>query len=413
MTTKSAYDWVSYIEKAILDLDEIPILRQAQAFPWDIFTKEFSNLFKIPNLKVTPLKWAWHSSETLSENLGTDFTCLTFSVLPLQGKVSLLIPAMDTNSLVTWLTEKRGGDSSVMNSQFTGGLLAYTSAEVLHFLQPMPYFDGFLLRYISNAGAPETRSLTLDVQIDAYGESLTCRLILPEAFRKSWMTHFLEKPACLDKKNMNALKLSCALQAGQITRSQKEWKEIQLGDFIPVENCQVDPDTKTGSLYLTIGGKALFRVRIKDKGLKILEQPIYEEESMSMDDETDFSEGIPEGLEEQLPPKASKLQESSNPEEAFLDSADHSAGIGERNVPVKQEKPSLEKIEQVPFNISIELARFKMTCEKLLQLKPGNLLELNLQPENPVNLVANGKKIAQGELIRVGEVLGVRILNVG
>jgi flagellar motor switch protein FliN len=48
-----------------------------------------------------------------------------------------------------------------------------------------------------------------------------------------------------------------------------------------------------------------------------------------------------------------------------------------------------------------------------MELQPGNMLEVDLHPENGVDLVVNGKRIGKGELLRVGETLGVRILDIG
>lgn len=403
MTTKSTYDWVSYVERAILDLDDIPLLGQAPSFPWEAFTNEFSAFLGIKGLQIKPVKWNWFSPSSLSDNLGDDVTCLNFSVLPLQGKVSLLLPAMDVNSLMTWLVEKKAGMSTLINSQFVTGLLAYVSVEALHHLEKNAFFDGFLLRYLSDESLPSARALGVDIQMKAYGETLTCRLLLPEIFRKNWITHFLERPKHLSEENKENVQLLCTLEAGHIRRDIKEWKEIEVGDFVPVENCQVDPEAKTGSLNLTIGRRALFRVRIKDMGLKILEQIIYEEEPLSMDDEIEFYSEVPgESFDE-----SEVESEEVNMLDDSLEEGDEGA------VPVKEEGAVLETINKVPLNISVELTRFKMTCGKLMQLKPGNFLELNLQPEKPVDLVANGKKIAEGELVRIGEVLGVRILNIG
>jgi len=53
-----------------------------------------------------------------------------------------------------------------------------------------------------------------------------------------------------------------------------------------------------------------------------------------------------------------------------------------------------------------------MSVKKMLELQPGNLLELDIHPENGVDLVVNGKRIAKGELIKLGEALGVRILDI-
>jgi flagellar motor switch protein FliN/FliY len=54
-----------------------------------------------------------------------------------------------------------------------------------------------------------------------------------------------------------------------------------------------------------------------------------------------------------------------------------------------------------------------MTVEQLTKLEPGNLLEIEIHPENGVLLTIQGKAVGKGELIRVGEAIGVRVLQLG
>jgi len=61
----------------------------------------------------------------------------------------------------------------------------------------------------------------------------------------------------------------------------------------------------------------------------------------------------------------------------------------------------------------IEIGQIQMTMEKLLLLEPGNVLDLNINPENGVDLVVNGKRIGKAELVRLGESIGIRILELG
>jgi flagellar motor switch protein FliN len=65
----------------------------------------------------------------------------------------------------------------------------------------------------------------------------------------------------------------------------------------------------------------------------------------------------------------------------------------------------------VPLTLVVEIGRLQMPLDKLLQLQPGNVLELPIHPEEGVYLVLNGKKVAKGELIKLGELLGVKILS--
>lgn len=69
--------------------------------------------------------------------------------------------------------------------------------------------------------------------------------------------------------------------------------------------------------------------------------------------------------------------------------------------------------EEIPLTIKLEVARLQMNAKTLMELQPGNLLELDARPESGIDLVVNGKKVAQGELVQVGSVLGVRILEIG
>ena len=83
---------------------------------------------------------------------------------------------------------------------------------------------------------------------------------------------------------------------------------------------------------------------------------------------------------------------------------------------VSVEEPPQQKIsspKKIPISLTVEVARIRMNLDKLLKLKPGNVLELGVHPEKGVNLVANGKCVGKGELIQVGDVIGVKITKLG
>lgn len=77
-----------------------------------------------------------------------------------------------------------------------------------------------------------------------------------------------------------------------------------------------------------------------------------------------------------------------------------------------QPADTLTSLQALPLEVSVEVSRLEMNFKTLSELKPGNLLELATRPENGVHLVVNGKKLARGELIRVGQLLGIRILEI-
>lgn len=78
----------------------------------------------------------------------------------------------------------------------------------------------------------------------------------------------------------------------------------------------------------------------------------------------------------------------------------------------KQAAPKVESPKDIPITVAVEVARFEMTVEKLMQLQPGNLLSLNIHPEDGVDLIVNGRRVGRGELLLMGESLGVRVTEV-
>ena len=134
-------------------------------------------------------------------------------------------------------------------------------------------------------------------------------------------------------------------------------------------------------MRLSCGTKPRFRLRIKEGEGKIRDYA-YSFEEMNMDEEEEFIENEMDA-EEQAPP-------ATHTEHQDLISADN-----------------------VPLQITVEVCRMHMPLSKVLTLKPGNILELSQRPEEGVTLCVSGKAIAKGELIQVGDVLGVKITDVG
>ena len=114
-------------------------------------------------------------------------------------------------------------------------------------------------------------------------------------------------------------------------------------------------------------------------------------------------------------------EEDLNPEEHF-EPEDLSSTEIEEETPNEEEhlwathSNSVEKLispQEIPLTLSVEVARLQISLEKLLQLSPGNILELPTRPEQGVDVVIEGKKVAKAELIKLGEMLGIKILKLG
>jgi len=63
--------------------------------------------------------------------------------------------------------------------------------------------------------------------------------------------------------------------------------------------------------------------------------------------------------------------------------------------------------------VSIELGRVDLAIQDILNLKPGQVIELKKLPTEPVDIIVNGKKMGEGELVIIEEHFGVRITQIG
>ena len=79
---------------------------------------------------------------------------------------------------------------------------------------------------------------------------------------------------------------------------------------------------------------------------------------------------------------------------------------------VKPVHNNIDLILDVPLEISVVLGRTKKSIKEILDLGNGSLVELDKLADEPVEILVNGKKIANGEVVVVDENFGVRITNV-
>jgi type III secretion system YscQ/HrcQ family protein len=76
-----------------------------------------------------------------------------------------------------------------------------------------------------------------------------------------------------------------------------------------------------------------------------------------------------------------------------------------------QQDPLAQTLAELPIEVRVELGSASLPAAEWAQLQPGDVIPFG--PKNsPVRLRANGKVIAEGELVRVDDELGVRISSV-
>jgi flagellar motor switch protein FliN len=72
----------------------------------------------------------------------------------------------------------------------------------------------------------------------------------------------------------------------------------------------------------------------------------------------------------------------------------------------------IDRVMDVPVQLTAELGRTRITIKNLLQLSPGSVVELDGLAGEPMDVFINGYLIAQGEVVVVNEKFGIRLTDI-
>lgn len=73
---------------------------------------------------------------------------------------------------------------------------------------------------------------------------------------------------------------------------------------------------------------------------------------------------------------------------------------------------NIDLIMDVPLEVSVILGKTKKSIRDVLNFGVGSVIELEKLADEPVEILVNGKQIAQGEVVVIDENFGVRITNI-
>ncbi|KIC71656.1 putative flagellar motor switch protein [Neochlamydia sp. TUME1] len=430
------YDWLKHIPTALLQLDEIPLIGSSPPFPWEDLSKGLEEIFQIPDFKIEPTPFQWRTKDELGAGMGPVIP-LSCSIPSLEGQLTWIMAAEDIYRLISLLLNEDCHEHDVLEDEFLQGFYYFAAYEVIHLINKLPFDQSLSPQILQESSMPIEDSLCMDIKIQLQGKTLIGRMIVSPTFRRSWKEKYAERSLELPLHASLAEQLTIPvhIEAGRTSIHPSEWKTVRKGDFILLDSCTVKPyDDKGGRITLTVNGIPFFIGKIKDGNIKILDHPLYYQEeetfmskipseeqddsSLDFESELEFDSEMESDMESDFDSEMEAEDESEEAsnlasneklkdreiEEELTSSEEQSSAV----IPTE----TSVKIDEIPLSIIIEVGRLQMSVKKMLELQPGNLLELDVHPENGVDLVVNGRRIAKGELIRLGEALGVRILDI-
>ncbi len=362
------------IEDLLKEAMELPAWGAPPPFPWEEFSQAFGKELGVTDFKLSIGNGSF--SEDPLPGMGASPIALAFEMTPLSCPATLLMPKEDLATLCGLL----GGDGiqeSFSAEELLKGFFRFVALRAASVLDQKKIYSDLTPKILQGEAKIE-KGYTLDIALEMSGQTVWTRLLFPKGFQEAFKNHFGSKENILLRAKHSSLEVPIAFTAGFFDLSHDQMQSVDVGDFIFLDRMPYNPRTQKGTLEMDLCGVPLFHVKVKEDQIKIMGYAQFAKES-EMDSEENAP--IPEETTADVPP-----------------------------IPVEEEHPpAMVSPENVPLQIHVEVARIKLTLEKLLQLQPGNVLDLAIQPEQGVSLTLNGKVVGRGELIEMGERLGVKI----
>ncbi|KAF3362304.1 hypothetical protein PHSC3_001133 [Chlamydiales bacterium STE3] len=451
--TSTPYDWLRQIPKELKELDEIPLWGGAPPFSWEDFSKNLTAALKLRSCIVTPGEIGWREPSEIANKINEEPLALTFALNPLEGHSYLLLAHAEVEKLLKTLLHS-DEEIPILEKDFVQGFYRFLGLEIADCFQKTGYEKAFLPQLLSQNEFPTEPCLCVDINIQIEEQELSGMLCISNPMRTAIKEYGLKKNAPPTKSLYNRLEITLQLVAGATTISQREWRASSPGDVIVLDTCTIEPGVDKGRVMLILNELPIFRGRIKDGNIKILEYPLFHEVQTNMSpndfddedsdfdaEESDLDSDIDSDYDEESEEEESEFSDDDYSDEDYAEDEEDDeveedlskqkdlkstspANTSKMSPQQTSKEPAqaapspastkpvqLARAEEIPLTITVEVGRLQMTIQKLIELQPGNLLELDVHPENGVDLVVNGKCIGKGELLRIGDVLGVRILD--
>jgi|SRR3984957_9117885 len=393
--TAAPLHWIKEVQSALIDAKQIPMHGFAPAFPWEEFSEKVASSLQIPELRIAPKTTQILAGNQITNGLGAHFVSIALEMMPLNGQLFWLMGKEDVAKLSTLMLSPSNG-KGFSSPKFQEGFYYFLATQALQALNTLKPLKDLTPRMGKTTPLPSEESVCIDIEIIHPKQTFWGRLVCPASFHRDFKAHFSgEEPTVLSSAAAKQISVTLSLEIGHTLLSLSQWDRVSVGDFILLDRCTFDPSVLKGTGILMLGQTSLLRVRIKENSLKIVDYASYNEEQIPMNAKTPEEE-----------------------DENFEEISDTEKSVEEEHLwsppsPAEETDEKMISAHEVPLTVTVEVARLRIHLDKLLQLTVGNVLELPVRPEQGVDLTINGQKVAKAELIKIGEALGVKILQLG
>ncbi|MBF5050674.1 Uncharacterized protein CLAVI_000289 [Candidatus Clavichlamydia salmonicola] len=380
--TEKPLSWIKKVNEELFSLKNNSL--QWPPFPWKEFEHRMKALFRLDSAEFDYREMGMANASQALAGLPSNALIFSINIQPVNDDVFFIIGENEAKGLMAALLGGNQTAAFFLEQDALFSFMYYLAAECLRMTESLKWMPIALRvsdQIVHKLPPLSDKNLMSEVAWILPNGTFFGRLIIPFTVYMDCVKKVEVPVRVMDIREADPLLvLDLAVEVGFSSLSSVEWMSVKTGDFIVLDGCFFDPDEKEGGAFLALNeGKPLFSGRFMDDGVnfKITGYLNQEVNMYNEDDEDEVIVG--KGAPSQL---------------SAADQQQRSQGL-----------------KQFPCRLTIEVGRIKMTLEEIMKLTPGSLIPLGTSPERGVDLVVNGTKVGQGELISLGDMLGVRVLK--
>lgn len=378
---------IKKLTTALKERLESPMWGHLPTLPTQKLASLLKSVFGKEDLAIDLLAADWKEQKEVESFAHLSFYSLYFCMSPLAPSFALYFPKEDLDKFLMFMTdpsEKR----TVQNEIFLKPLTEFIFLKVLKAVDELAVFEDLKVKLTENPIVIE-ESYCADIAITLGSKKLIATLVFPKNFHHVITSHYASRPLMIEKID-SLLPVPITLRAGKVLLKTKEVKNLQVGEFVILDQSYYHPKTHQGTLILSLADQSLFYVKRKNHEIKILDVAEYDYQHQEL------REGFMDEKEEDLFPEEGPLDEELELEEE----------VGE------EIEEALSPAELVPLQLHVEMAKITLPLKDILSLNKGSVLQLPIDAEQNVCLTLNSMPIARGELVSLGDIIGIKISEI-
>ena len=201
------------------------------------------------------------------------------------------------------------------------------------------------------------------------------------------------------KKTINTFPVFCRIVIDTVFIKRKTMSQLSQGDVL-LTNLRSD-DTL---VIIYFSKKTLFHAKINNEQLELTKKGVPGMQSIEKNEIQEDEKNVSKELTKKNSDRKSNEDQSGNERKA-------SAAENTENIDVA-EANDVVKLGDIDIELTFDLGNAEVSLSDIPSIKPGYILEMPNSYERHVYIRNSGRLIAIGELVQVGESLGVEISEI-